>query len=80
VQASESDIKKAFQSGDDDADDTLSVSEAVQAIEKLTGKELAESKIESACSSCGVSTNREMDCKWSPLVPAAVWEVCWVIG
>ncbi|KAK3688923.1 hypothetical protein B0T22DRAFT_407663 [Podospora appendiculata] len=59
--ASEDEIKRAFQSGDDDGDDTLSVTEAVQAVEKLTGRSLDSSTIESACASCGVSTSREMD-------------------
>ncbi|KAK3389580.1 hypothetical protein B0H63DRAFT_463982 [Podospora didyma] len=60
--ASEDDIKKAFQGGDDDGDDGLSVSEAVAAIEKLSGRSVSESTIELACQSCSVSTSgREMD-------------------
>ena len=40
TQASEDDIKKAFKGGDDDGDDTLSVSEAVTAVEKLSGTQV----------------------------------------
>ncbi|KAK3935277.1 hypothetical protein QBC46DRAFT_397829 [Diplogelasinospora grovesii] len=58
---SEDEIKKAFQGGDDDGDDTLSVSEAVNAVEKLTGRSLDTSTIESACKSCDVDTSKEMD-------------------
>ncbi|KAK3380762.1 hypothetical protein B0T24DRAFT_616250, partial [Lasiosphaeria ovina] len=61
--ASEDDIKRAFLGGDDDGDDTLSVSEAVSAVEKLSGQSVSESSIESACQSCGIDTGREMDCK-----------------
>ncbi|KAB5576284.1 hypothetical protein GE09DRAFT_620155 [Coniochaeta sp. 2T2.1] len=61
IMASESDIKKAFQSGDDDGDDTLSVSEASTALEKLCGKSVDESTVEAACRKCGVDTKREMD-------------------
>ncbi|KAK0622072.1 hypothetical protein B0T17DRAFT_310062 [Bombardia bombarda] len=56
----ESDIKTAFKGGDDDGDDTLSVSEAVSALEKLGGS-VGSSTVESACRSCGVDTSREMD-------------------
>ncbi|KAK0723595.1 hypothetical protein B0T26DRAFT_264977 [Lasiosphaeria miniovina] len=55
------DIKRAFLGGDDDGDDTLSVSEAVSAVEKLSGQSVSESSIESACQSCGIDTGREMD-------------------
>ncbi|KAJ9157907.1 hypothetical protein NKR23_g10 [Pleurostoma richardsiae] len=58
--ASEDDIKNAFQGGDNDDDDGLSLSEASTALEKLSGKTIDESTIESACSSCGVDTSREM--------------------
>jgi hypothetical protein len=61
--ASESEIKTAFHSGDTDADDTLSVSEASSALEKLSGKYVDESTIEAACNSLGVSTSKEMDGK-----------------
>jgi hypothetical protein len=63
-QASESDIEQSFRSGDNDGDDTLSVSEASDALEKLSGKSVDTSTIESACSSCGVDTSREMDCTY----------------
>jgi len=59
--ASESDIENSFRSGDNDGDDTLSVSEASDALENLSGKSVDTSTIESACSSCGVDTSREMD-------------------
>lgn len=59
--ASSGDIQKAFKSGDDDADNTLSVSEAGQALEKLSGKSVDASTIESAARSAGVDTSREMD-------------------
>jgi len=59
--ASEEDIKSAFHSGDDDADDGLSLSEASKALETLSGSSIDESTIEAACNSCGVSTSREMD-------------------
>ncbi|KAJ9149545.1 hypothetical protein NKR19_g5677 [Coniochaeta hoffmannii] len=59
--ASEDAIKRAFRSGDDDGDDTLSVSEASQALEKLSGTSVDEDTIKSACSKCGVDTSREMD-------------------
>jgi hypothetical protein len=58
---SSSEISSAFRSGDDDADNTLSLSEASQAIEKLSGKSIDESTIEAACKACGVTTSREMD-------------------
>ncbi|KAH8883092.1 hypothetical protein GQ53DRAFT_664816, partial [Thozetella sp. PMI_491] len=60
-QASESEIKNAFQRGDDDGDDTLSVNEAIQAIEKLKGASLSATIVESGCSSCSIPTTREMD-------------------
>jgi len=48
--------------GDGDNDDGLSVSEASEALEKLTGKSVDESTIQKACDSCGVETGgREMD-------------------
>ncbi|KAM7183666.1 hypothetical protein V8F20_012540 [Naviculisporaceae sp. PSN 640] len=59
--ASEDEIKKAFKGGDDDGDDTLSVSEAVNAVEKLSGRSLDEDVIKAACDSVGVPTSREMD-------------------
>lgn len=61
--ASESDIKSAFTSGDNDDDNTLSVSEATSALYKLSGKSIDSSTVESACNSCGVDTSREMTCK-----------------
>ena len=60
-QASSSDIESAFNSGDMDGDDTLSVSEASSAIQSLSGRSVDEGTISSACSSCGVPTYREMD-------------------
>lgn len=65
AKASENAIKKAFKSGDDDGDDTLSVSEASQALEKLSGRSVNEGTIKSACSKCGIDTSREMDCELS---------------
>lgn len=70
-QASEADIKKAFKGGDDDGDDTLSVSEASTALEKLSGKSIDTSTIESACSKVGVDTSREMDCMSHPQLCAS---------
>jgi hypothetical protein len=67
-QASDSSIQSAFNDGDNDADNTLSVSEAASALQTLSGKYISESTVESACSSCGVSTSREMDREW-PLLP-----------
>ncbi len=64
-QASEDDIKSAFQRGDEDNDDGLSISEASEALEKLSGKSIDEATIEAACDSVGVSvtSSHEMDCK-----------------
>jgi Ca2+-binding EF-hand superfamily protein len=59
-QASEADIERAFQSGDNDDDNTLSVSEASDALQELSGKSIDASTVEAACSSCGVDTSREM--------------------
>ena len=66
IMASEASIKSAFRSGDDDADDGLSLSEASRALEKLTGgAHIDESTIEEACESVGVSIgSREMDGKF----------------
>jgi len=64
TKASESDMKRAFRDGDGDGDDTLSVREAVTAVEKLSGRSLEEDRIESACKSCGISTSREMECEF----------------
>jgi len=60
--ASDDSIKSAFQGGDNDNDDGLSLSEATEALEKLGGS-VDESTIEEACKSCGVSidSGREMD-------------------
>ena len=62
---SDDEIKQAFRGGDDDGDDTLSVSEAVQAIEQLSGRALDSSTVESGCSDCSIPTHREMDRKFS---------------
>jgi hypothetical protein len=59
--SSSSAIESAFQGGDDDGDNTLSVSEAASALQRLSGKYIDEGTISSACSSCGVPTSREMD-------------------
>ncbi|KAE8446496.1 hypothetical protein EG329_011959 [Mollisiaceae sp. DMI_Dod_QoI] len=61
--ASEDDIKSAFQRGDEDNDDGLSISEASEALEKLSGKSIDEATIEAACDSVGVSvtSSHEMD-------------------
>jgi len=59
--ASSSDIESAFYGGDDDGDNTLSVTEASTALQRLSGKHVDESTISSACGSCGVPTSREMD-------------------
>ncbi|KAK4209494.1 hypothetical protein QBC37DRAFT_430328 [Rhypophila decipiens] len=67
--ASEADIRKAFKGGDDDGDDTLSVSEAINAVEKLSGRSLDEEVIKSACDKSGVPTSREMDCELVLLAP-----------
>jgi hypothetical protein len=67
-QASEYDIKQAFLGGDDDGDNTLSVYEASTALEKLSGKYISSSTVESACDKAGISTSREMDCELSPTV------------
>ncbi|KAF4628547.1 hypothetical protein G7Y89_g9604 [Cudoniella acicularis] len=59
--ASEADIEKAFRCGDGDDDDGLSVSEASEALENLSGKSIDESDIQAACDSCGVTiSDREM--------------------
>ena len=39
------------------------MAEAVTAVEKLGGRSLGASDIESACKTCGVDTSREMDRK-----------------
>ena len=62
-QASESDIQRAFRGGDNDDDDGLSLSEAGNALRKLSGKTVDSSTIKAACNSCGVDLNREMSCK-----------------
>jgi len=60
---SDSEIEKAYIAGDADADDGLSLSEAHDALYKLSGKSIDESTIEAACSSCGVDiASREMNC------------------
>ena len=57
-------MKKAFNSGDNDSDNTLSVSEAVSAVESLSGKSLENSTVSLAASAAGVDTSREMDCEF----------------
>ncbi|RFU35491.1 hypothetical protein B7463_g851, partial [Scytalidium lignicola] len=56
----ESAIKAAFQAGDNDDDDGLSIPETVKALEKLSGKTLSSAAIEGACNNCGINTSREM--------------------
>jgi hypothetical protein len=68
-QASSSAIESAFLGGDNDGDNTLSVSEAASALQRLSGKSVDESTISSACSSCGVPTSREMDRECAPPRP-----------
>ncbi len=65
-QASSSAIESAFYGGDDDGDNTLSVSEASSALGRLSGKSIDEGTISSACSSCGIPTSREMDRQRAP--------------
>ncbi|KAF8858691.1 hypothetical protein BDZ45DRAFT_802279 [Acephala macrosclerotiorum] len=61
-QVSEDQIKAAFLKGDGDNDDGLSLSEASEALERLSGKSVDESTIEAAADSLGVSTKgHEMD-------------------
>ncbi|CZR63600.1 uncharacterized protein PAC_13497 [Phialocephala subalpina] len=60
--ASEDQIKEAFVKGDGDNDDGLSLSEASEALEKLSGKLVDESTIKAAAESVGVDANsHEMD-------------------
>ena len=51
------------------------MSEASQALEKLSGTSVDEDTIKSACSKCGVDTSREMDCML--LTERAEW---WVVA
>lgn len=59
--ASHADIRAAFQVGDGDGDNTLSVREAVIAVQALCGRTLDAEQVQRACNECGVDTGREMD-------------------
>ncbi|KAK3484775.1 uncharacterized protein B0T23DRAFT_54439 [Neurospora hispaniola] len=59
--ASQDALRNAFQSGDRDGDNTLSVREAVTAVQALGGRTLDAKQLERACNDCGVDTGREMD-------------------
>ncbi|KAL0466178.1 hypothetical protein QR685DRAFT_535897 [Neurospora intermedia] len=59
--ASQDDLRDAFKSGDRDGDNTLSVREAVSAVQALGGQTLGAEQLERACNDCGVDTGREMD-------------------
>ena len=56
------DLRTAFQSGDRDGDNTLSVREAVTAVQALSGRTLDAEQLQQACNECGVDTGREMEC------------------
>ncbi|MCJ1483910.1 hypothetical protein MMC06_004078, partial [Schaereria dolodes] len=58
--ASESDLQRAFRSGDNDADDGLSISEAANALRSLSGKTVDPATVEAAWTTCGVDMSREM--------------------
>ncbi|KAK3399549.1 hypothetical protein B0T20DRAFT_391114 [Sordaria brevicollis] len=59
--ASHANIRAAFEAGDRDGDNTLSVREAVVAVEALCGTTLDPEQVQWACNECGVDTGREMD-------------------
>ncbi|KAK3502117.1 hypothetical protein B0T13DRAFT_161398 [Neurospora crassa] len=59
--ASQDDLRNAFHSGDRDGDNTLSVREAVSAVQVFGGRTLDAKQLERACNDCGVATGREMD-------------------
>jgi hypothetical protein len=66
--------RRPFSLVNDDGNNTLSVSEACTALEKLTGKSIGSDTVESTCSKCGVDTSREMDCKSCKWPTTHIWD------